>query len=56
VAFLPRMIAEQRQHVGVCMRELADSELHWHMALLWRRGGYLSYAVRAWLELAREQR
>lgn len=56
VAFLPRMIAEQRQHVGVCMRELADSELHWHMALLWRRGGYLSHAARAWLELAREQR
>jgi DNA-binding transcriptional LysR family regulator len=53
VAFLPRMIAEQRQHVGVCMRELADSELHWHMALLWRRGGYLSHAARAWLELAR---
>ncbi|MEJ2478721.1 MAG: LysR family transcriptional regulator [Acidihalobacter sp.] len=54
VAFLPRMIAEQRQHVGVCMRELADSELHWHMALLWRRGGYLSHAARAWLELARK--
>ena len=56
VAFLPRMIAEQRQHVGVCMRELADSELHWHMALIWRRGGYLSHAARAWLELAREER
>jgi hypothetical protein len=37
------------------MRELADSELHWHMALLWRRGGYLSHAARAWLELAREE-
>ena len=55
VAFLPRMIAEQRQHVGVCMRELADSELHWHMALIWRRGGYLSHAARAWLELARSE-
>lgn len=54
VGFLPRMIAEQRRHAGVCLCELADSELHWHMALIWRRGGYLSHAARAWLELARE--
>ncbi len=53
-AFLPRLIAEQRPHPGVRAVLLDEPELRWHMALVWRRGGYLSHAARAWLALARE--
>lgn len=52
VGFLPRTIAEQRSHSAVRICGLADPELKWHMALIWRRGGYLSHAARAWLDLA----
>lgn len=54
IAFLPRMIAEQRRHPAVRLVALDDAEMHWHMALIWRRGGYLSHAARAWLALTRE--
>lgn len=54
VAFLPRMIAEQRARAGVGFVEIADPETVWHMALMWRRGAYLSHAARAWVAIARE--
>lgn len=52
IGFLPRMIAEERQHARVSRVVVADPDFHWHIALLWRRGAYLSHAARAWLELA----
>ncbi|MBO1112594.1 LysR family transcriptional regulator [Bordetella petrii] len=55
VAFLPRMIAAQRLHAGVARVSLAEPSTDWHMAMVWRRGAYLSHAARAWLELVREQ-
>ncbi|MEW6121086.1 MAG: LysR family transcriptional regulator [Pseudomonadota bacterium] len=54
VAFLPRMIAEQRAHEGVARVPLDEPGIDWRMALIWRRGGYLSDAARAWLDLVRE--
>ncbi len=54
VAFLPKMIAEHRQHPGVARLLLDEPGTAWHMALVWRRGGYLSHAARAWLALSRE--
>lgn len=54
VAFLPRMIAEQRAHEGVARVLLDEPGTEWSMALVWRRGGYLSDAARAWLALVRE--
>ena len=54
IAFLPRLIAEQRQHRRVRYVPLADPHTDWHLALIWRRGAYLSPAATAWLELARE--
>ncbi|MFC4350292.1 LysR family transcriptional regulator [Fodinicurvata halophila] len=52
IGFLPRMIAEKRRHPRVASVVVADPDFHWHIALLWRRGAYLSHAARAWLELA----
>lgn len=51
VAFLPRMIAKQRQHMGVKHIRVNDNALEWRMALLWRRNSHLSYAAKAWVDL-----
>jgi DNA-binding transcriptional LysR family regulator len=53
VGFLPRMIAEQRMRPGVRRVAVTEPSMDWHMALIWRRGGYLSHAAQAWLALAR---
>lgn len=52
VALLPRMIAEQRPHPKARRIAVDGPAIYWHMALIWRRGGYLSHAARAWLALA----
>ena len=54
VAFLPRMLVEHRQHPSVGYVRLAEPQTDWHMAMIWRRGAFLSHAAKAWLEIARE--
>ena len=54
LTLLPRLVAEQRRTPGVAVVRLAEPDMRWHMALLWRRGGYLPEPARAWLEIARE--
>lgn len=54
VAFLPRNMAGTRGHPGVSAVLLDEPHTQWEMSLLWRRGGYLAHAARAWLEIARE--
>lgn len=54
VALLPRMIAEDRRRPDVAVMLLDEPGLDWHMALVWRRGAFLSHAAQAWLALARE--
>jgi DNA-binding transcriptional LysR family regulator len=48
VGFLPRIVAKQRSVNHVV---LAEADTEWHLAMIWRRGAYLSAAARAWLEL-----
>ena len=54
VAFLPRNMALQRHQEGIAQVLLDEPDTLWHIALIWRRGGYLSHAARAWLDLARD--
>jgi DNA-binding transcriptional LysR family regulator len=54
VGFLPKMIAEQRPHRDVRIVALDEPRTAWDMAMVWRKGGYLSHAARAWLEIIRE--
>lgn len=54
IAFLPRMIAEQRAHASLRFIPLAEPGTEWFLAMIWRRGGYLSHAAQAWLALLRE--
>jgi DNA-binding transcriptional LysR family regulator len=53
IGFLPRMIAERRVRPGVIHIPVHSPRMDWHMAWVWRRGGYLSFAAKAWLDLAR---
>lgn len=53
VGFLPRMIAERRVRPGVVHIPVHSPQMDWHMAWVWRRGGYLSFAAKAWLDLAK---
>jgi DNA-binding transcriptional LysR family regulator len=50
-AFLPRMIAERRKLPSVSRVLLVEPDTDWHIAMVWRRGAYLSQAARAWLAL-----
>jgi len=54
VGFLPRMIAEQRDHPAVRRVLLAEPDIAWDFALIWRRGGYLSHAAKTWLALVED--
>lgn len=54
VAFLPRMIASQRHHPAIHSVLLDAPGAEWAMAMVWRRGAYLSEAAKAWLALVRE--
>ncbi len=55
LAMLPRMIAVRRPHPEVVTVLLDEQDLDWHMAMIWRRGAFLSHAAQAWLKLAAEQ-
>jgi DNA-binding transcriptional LysR family regulator len=55
IAFLPRVVAEQRPHRLVRRVPLDEPKCKWRIALAWRRGGYLSHAARAWLAHVREE-
>ncbi|QDQ88227.1 LysR family transcriptional regulator [Alcaligenaceae bacterium SJ-26] len=54
VAFLPRGMALRRRSAAIRQPLLADTGTEWCMGMAWRRGGYLSGAAQAWLELVRE--
>ena len=48
---LPRAIAREIERPGVVRVLLREPDLRWDIAFIWRRGGYLSRAAQAWLEL-----
>jgi DNA-binding transcriptional LysR family regulator len=54
VGFLPKVTADQRPHSGVRQLAVTAPGFDWHVALIWRRGAYLSHAARAWLALSAE--
>ncbi|MEZ0497328.1 LysR family transcriptional regulator [Sphingomonas sp. IW22] len=54
VAFMPRLIAEQRPNDRIRYVPLAEPDAYWDIAMIWRRGAYLSHAAKAWLDLVKE--
>jgi DNA-binding transcriptional LysR family regulator len=55
-AFLPRLLVKGHAREGVVGVRLDEPDVDWRLALVWRKGAYLSDAARAWLALARESR
>ena len=55
VVLLPRVIAREIERPGVVRVLLREPDLRWDIAFIWRRGGYLSRAAQAWLELRRRR-
>jgi len=53
IAFLPEMIARKSLNRLVKPVVLTDEGAIWHLAMLWRRGGFLSLAAQAWLDLVK---
>lgn len=53
VAFLPRIIAAGIHRPEICTIPLDEPNCEWVMTMSWRRGGYLSVAAIAWLDLVR---
>lgn len=54
IAFLPRMLLERRHHPSIRFALLDEPNTDWHIALAWRRGGYLSHTAQEWLTLAHQ--
>lgn len=54
VTFMPRIIADNTHKPGICSIPLDEPSCAWLMTMAWRRGGYLSLAANAWLDLVRE--
>lgn len=54
VAFLPRLIVARTGHAPAAHLLLAEPDTDWRMGVIWRRGGFLPPAARAWLDLAGE--
>jgi DNA-binding transcriptional LysR family regulator len=53
VAFLPRLLAAHRLRPGVARLPLRAPAIDWDIAMIWRRGAFLSHAAKAWLAVAR---
>jgi len=54
IALLPAPYCRRLDINAFTCRPVVDPEIHWNMAVGWRRNGYLSNAARAWLEVARK--
>ncbi|MCE7796188.1 LysR family transcriptional regulator [Sphingobium sufflavum] len=52
ISFLPLSIARSRKRANVRCIPLRQQDAAWHMAMAWRKSGYLSHAALAWLKLA----
>lgn len=56
IAFLPRMLAEQRRQPLVRHVAIVEPDMVWDVAMIWRRGAYLSHAARAWLAMLADRK
>ena len=55
VALLPGTICRQLDKQRVCLLPLVQPEILWHLAVIWRKDRYLSFAAREWLNFTRQR-
>lgn len=54
VGFLPGIVVEEWPNPAVAYVPIGEPSIEYHTTMIWRSGGFLSHAARAWLELMRE--
>ncbi|MYM24444.1 LysR family transcriptional regulator [Duganella sp. FT135W] len=55
VTLLPKVFCDTLEQGQFTIAKLTEPSLDWKLMLAWRRGGQLSFAARAWLELVRSK-
>lgn len=50
IAFLPDTITKELPSSRIKVLELDQPEIPWHLAIIWRKDKYLSFAAREWLK------
>jgi DNA-binding transcriptional LysR family regulator len=51
---LPETICRELDEARVCTLRLVDPEIPWHLAVIWHKDRYLSFAAREWLRFTRD--
>ncbi|MFM1651422.1 cidABC operon transcriptional activator CidR [Brevibacillus sp. B_LB10_24] len=54
IALLPETICRELDEERVCTLRLVDPEIPWHLAVIWHKDRYLSFAAREWLRFTRD--
>ena len=54
VALLPGTICNQLDKQRLSVLPLVQPEIPWHLAVIWRKNRYLSFAAREWLQFTRK--
>jgi len=52
IALLPEAICRELDSGRMRTVPLTDPAIPWHLAMIWRKGGYLSFAAREWIGFA----
>lgn len=55
ITLLPKVFCDTLEQGQFTIAKLDEPALDWKLMLAWRRGGHLSFAARAWLELVRSK-
>jgi DNA-binding transcriptional LysR family regulator len=42
-------------HKGIKVLPIINQEVHWQIGIVWRQGGYISYATREWIRFLKER-
>ena len=53
VGFLPDVVCARLDPARVAVIPGTEPQIHWNLALIWRKNGYLSHAARGWVEFVR---
>lgn len=54
IGFLPQLVAASQNHPAVHRVPLDETDIVWHLSLIWRRHAHLSIAAQSWLDLIEE--
>ncbi|AJY76747.1 LysR family transcriptional regulator [Paenibacillus beijingensis] len=54
ISLLPESICKSLNPARVCTVPLTDPVILWHIAMIWPKDGYLSFAAREWIRFTKE--